>query len=70
MRQSTYRRPAKLVTVASVIAILAAGCGGTTKSSSSTATTATGGTSGSAKQPAAAPGFDPVAKTIHVGIIS
>ena len=25
MRQSTYRRPAKLVTVASVIAILAAG---------------------------------------------
>ncbi|HLY83541.1 MAG TPA: ABC transporter substrate-binding protein, partial [Acidimicrobiales bacterium] len=28
------------------------------------------GTSGSSKQLAAAPGFDPVAKTIHVGIIS
>jgi ABC-type branched-subunit amino acid transport system substrate-binding protein len=69
MRKSTCRRLARMVIVASVTVILAAACGGTSKSNS-TATTAAGSSGGTGKGPAAAPGFDPVAKTIHVGIIT
>jgi ABC-type branched-subunit amino acid transport system substrate-binding protein len=50
----------RLVAVIGVLALVAAACGGTKKSST------TGGT----KALTAAPGFDPVAKTINLGVIT
>lgn len=55
----------RLLAVLAAIGLLAAACGG--KKSSSTATTASGSTG---KEPPATAGFDPVAKTIHLGIIT
>jgi ABC-type branched-subunit amino acid transport system substrate-binding protein len=69
MRHSTCRRLAKLIIVAAVTVVLAAACGGTSKSTTPPAN-AGGTTGGTGKTPAAAPGFDPAAKTIHVGIVS
>ena len=54
-------RVVKLVAVLAVVGLVAAACGGSKKSSSS------GGAKGNL---AAAPGFDPTAKTIHVGVIT
>jgi ABC-type branched-subunit amino acid transport system substrate-binding protein len=69
-----YRSAFRLAAVLGAVSLAAAACGGTTKSStvSPAPAPATGGTTGSAapKEPAAAPGFDPATKTIHVGVIS
>jgi ABC-type branched-subunit amino acid transport system substrate-binding protein len=54
-------RLVKLMAVLAVVGLVAAACGGSKKSGSS------GGTKGNL---AAAPGFDPTAKTIHLGVIT
>src|SRR5205814_9893461 len=54
-------RLVKLMAVLAVVGLVAAACGGSKKSSSS------GGTKGNL---AAAPGFDPAATTIHLGVIT
>lgn len=53
----------KLMVVVAVAALTAGACGGSSKK------TTAGGTSGN-KTLAAAPGFDPAAKTIHLGVIT
>ena len=58
MRQT---RVVKLVAVLAVVGLMAAACGGSKKSSSS---------AGAKGNLAAAPGFDPTAKTIHLGVIT
>jgi ABC-type branched-subunit amino acid transport system substrate-binding protein len=72
MQQRTYRRSAQLVAAFSAVALAATACGSSKKSSSSPPTS--GGSSATSsnagKEPASAPGFDPGAKTIHVGIVS
>jgi ABC-type branched-subunit amino acid transport system substrate-binding protein len=72
MHQSVYRRFTRAAAAASAIAIVVAACS-SSKKTTATNTTAAGSTTTSSKagkEPAAAPGFDPAAKTIHVGIVS
>ena len=49
----------KLIAVLGAVTLVAAACGGSSKTSTS-----------AKKTLAPAPGFDPVAKTIHVGVIT
>src|SRR5205807_2162093 len=58
-RRMKLSRLIRMVAVLGVVAVVAAACGGTSKT--------TGGAKGTL---AAAPGFDPAAKTIHVGVIT
>jgi len=56
----SYRRGTRLFAVLAVVAMVAVACGGSKKSSSSS----------SSGKLTAAPGFDPTANTIHLGVIT
>ena len=60
------RKLLRLVAVLAAVGLTAAACGGKKSGSSSGGSS----TSGGGKEPAAAPGFDPAAKTIHLGVIT
>jgi ABC-type branched-subunit amino acid transport system substrate-binding protein len=72
MQHSTYRRLARVVAAVSAVALTATACGSSKKSSTTSPTSggSSAAPSNAGKEPASAPGFDPGAKTIHVGIIT